>query len=65
VLGDTAQLGYGGMLGGTLHNPNTGFELDMNLTYRMRPSRVVEGLLYPDFLYLINMTWNDRFLSRE
>jgi len=53
------------MLGGTLHNPNTGFELDMNLTYRMRPSRVVEGLLYPDFLYLINMTWNDRFLSRE
>jgi len=64
VLGDASRFGYGGILGGTVRSPSTGFEVGMNLTYRLRPSRAIEGVLYPDYLYMMNFTWNDRFVSR-
>ena len=65
ILNDSTLFG-GGLLGGvTFRSIRRGFELDLNITYRMRPSRAIEELLFPDFLFLLNLTWNDLFFSRK
>jgi hypothetical protein len=38
---------------------------DLNLTYRMRPSRVVEELLHPDIIASPGLSYSDVFRSRE
>jgi TolB-like protein len=65
LLNDSLMFGYGLLGGVTFRNIKRGFEMDLNVTYRMRPSRAVEELLYPDLVVLLNLTWNDLFVSRE
>ncbi len=65
MLNDTFQPGYGALAGITFRNVRRGFDVDLNLTYRQRPSRVVEGLLYSDLMALMNVTWNGVRVTRE
>ncbi len=65
MLNVSTGCGYGLLAGITSRNSTKGFDLDLNFTFRMRPSRAVENLLYPDFLFLLNLTWNDVYISRE
>ncbi len=65
LLNDSVQAGYGALAGITFRNVRSGFDADLNLTWRKRPSRVVEGLLYTDLMALINLTWNGVRLARE
>ena len=53
--------GYGGLGGMTLRFPSIGLDIDLNATYRMRPSRILSGVLYPDFLILMNASWSGVF----
>jgi hypothetical protein len=61
----TISLGYGGLGGITLRFPKAGLDIDLNATYRMRPSRIVPGALYPDFLVLLNVNWNGVFIKNR
>lgn len=65
VLKDSPQMGYGALVGITFRSVRRDFDVDLNLTWRQRPSRVVEGLLYTDLMALINVTWNGLKVSRE
>ncbi len=65
VLNDSIMLGYGILGGITFRIVEWHCDLDMNLTYRMRPSRVAEELLYPDFICLLSVSFNDVFCSRN
>jgi len=62
LLNDSHNLGFGILSGITFRSGN--FDIDINISYRLRPSRMVEELLYPDFNVLIILTWNDVFISR-
>ena len=53
--------GYGALGGMTLRFPTIGLDIDLNATYRMRPSRILPGALYPDFLILMNASWSGVF----
>lgn len=65
LLNDSAQWGYGVLGGMTFRIVKWHCDLDLNLTYRRRPSRVVEELLYPDFIAAIGLSFSDLFRSRE
>jgi len=65
LLNDSSLFGYGLLSGFTIRNNKRGIELDLNVTYRMRPSRAVEELLYKDLVILVNLAWYDLFLSRQ
>jgi TolB-like protein len=64
-LGDSAKTGYGLLGGMTFRIVRWHCDLDVNLTYRMRPSRVVENLLYPDFITLVGVSFSDPGRSRS
>ncbi len=57
----TLTPGYGGLGGMTLRFPTIGLDIDLNATYRMRPSRILSSVLYPDFLILMNASWSGVF----
>jgi len=63
LLNESHNLGFGILSGITFRSGN--FDIDINISYRLRPSRMVEELLYPDFNVLIILSWNDVFISRE
>jgi len=65
VLNDSTDFGLGVLGGITFRSLRRGFDVDLNLTWRQRPSRVVEGVLYSDLLALINLTWNGLWVRRE
>ena len=65
LSGSSPKFGYGILSGLTYRFLKSGIEIDFNLTYRQQPSRSVEGFLFPTTLMLINVTFNDVFLSRE
>ena len=58
-------MGFGALTGVTFRNVRRGFDVDLNLTWRQRPSRVVEGLLSTDLMALANLTWNGVRVTRE
>jgi len=64
-LGDTDNLGLGAMGGITFRVKNWGLDIDLNFTYRRRPSRIVEGVLFNDYIILLSGTLSDLFLSRK
>jgi TolB-like protein len=58
---------YGlGVLGGvTLRIIDWGLDVDLNLTYRRRPSRIIEDTMYKnDVLFNIDFTWNNTGAAR-
>jgi TolB-like protein len=65
IFGDSGGVGYGAVGGITIRVVEWKLDIDLNATYRMRPSRVVEGMMYSDILLLLNLNLNDRFLSRK
>jgi TolB-like protein len=65
LLDGTPTLGFGALLGISWRKIEPSFETDLNLSYRLRPSRVVESLMIPQLAVMMNFCWNDRFGSRE
>ncbi len=63
LLDGTANYGFGGIAGATLRFIPAGLDFDVNVSYRFRPSRVVAGLLYPDFVLLFIVTKNGVFMK--
>ena len=61
----TDQLGYGGMAGFTWLFPESGWEIDFNINYRLRPSRVLQGELYPDSLWSVGVSKEGIFMRRK
>jgi len=59
------QFGYGILGGLTYRFLKSGIEIDFNLTHRQQPSRSVEGFMFPNTLFLFNVTFNNVFLSRK
>jgi hypothetical protein len=64
LLNDSCQFGYGIMGGLTFRIIGLGMDIDINVTYRVRPSRVVEEVMYPEIIGLINFSFNNLFISR-
>ena len=64
-LNDSVQPGYGVPAGLTFRFLRAGLDLDLNFTWRQRPSRVVEGLLYSDLMVLMNLTRNGLRIQRK
>jgi len=65
LLNDSLQPGYGLLAGMSFRSVRQAFDLDLNLTWRKRPSRVAEGLLYTDLVALMNLTWSGVRLTRR
>jgi len=59
------QVGFGALGGLTLLFPGTGWSLDLNMTYRERPSRVVIGELYPSFLWSLSVSREGIFFGEH
>ncbi len=64
-LNDSSLLGYGAMGGFTFRIIPWGLDIDLNVSYRLRPSRAIEELLYRDLLLLLSVSLNDVFISRD
>jgi len=64
-LEDSSRFGFGVLAGVSFRSLARGFDADLNLSWRQRPSRVVEGLLYTDLTALMNLTWNGLRIRRE
>lgn len=64
-LAGSAELGYGVLGGFTFRIPKAGLDIYFNLTHRKRPSRLVEGYMYPDYLFMLNISKKGIALSRD
>ena len=64
-LNDSSQFGYGALGGVTFRIIPWGMDIDFNISYRLRPSRMVEECLYTDILTLLTVSFNDVWISRE
>ncbi|MDA3938228.1 MAG: hypothetical protein PF693_02820 [Spirochaetia bacterium] len=65
VFNDSRNAGFGGMGGITFRIPGWGLDIDLNFTYRKRPSRVIEGIMFTDYIFLLSGTLSDVFISRN
>lgn len=65
MLNGEMNFGYGALGGITLSNIDWGFDFNLNVSYRLRPSRILEGEMYPGTLLLFSFVWNDVFVSRD
>jgi len=61
--GGSTTFGLGGMCGATIRILDWGMDIDFNLTYRQRPSYLIPGRLYNDFMFLVNLSWNGMFVK--
>ncbi len=64
VLGSSGHNGLGAMGGLTFRFAKIGLDIDLNFTYRKRPSRVIGDVMYDDYIILLAGTLSDKFLSR-
>ena len=64
-MNDSSLFGYGAMGGLTFRFIPWGMDIDFNISYRLRPSRMKEEFLYKDFLILLSFSLNDLWISRE
>jgi hypothetical protein len=62
-LNDTNNFGYAGIGGLTCRLIDFGIDIDLNASYRSRPSRIIEGFLYPEWVVTFNISFNDLFVS--
>jgi TolB-like protein len=65
LLEYTPGFGYGAVVGTTFRIIPQGIDFDVNLSYRMRPSYVIAGLQYPDFMLLFTVSWSNVRISRK
>ncbi len=64
VLGSSGNTGLGALGGLTFRFARIGLDIDLNFTYRKRPSRVIEDVMYEDYIILLAGTLSDKYLSR-
>ncbi len=64
VLGSSGNTGLGAMGGLTFRFARIGLDIDLNFTYRKRPSRVIEDVMYEDYIILLAGTLSDKYISR-
>jgi TolB-like protein len=67
LLEGTTSFGYGGLAGATFRIPGTGWagwDLDVGVSYRQRPSRNVAGVLVPEFIPTVRLSKTGSFASR-
>jgi hypothetical protein len=64
MLGSDVKFGIGGTAGISLRVIDWGLDFDLNLTYRKRPSRFIDGEILDEFIPLISITKNKTFMSR-
>ncbi len=62
---EDTTFGYGILAGITKRYLKSGIDLDINFTYREQPSRMVNDFLFAKSYLMINITFNDLFLSRD
>jgi len=65
ILNESLDLGYGVLGGVTFRVLKWKLDIDLNVTYRKKPSRVVEGMMRDDVYVSFILNLNDVFLSRE
>jgi len=65
LLNESLDFGYGAMGGVTFRVLKWKLDIDLNVTYRKKPSRVVEGMMRDDVFVSLIFNLNDVFLSRE
>ena len=65
LLNESINFGYGFLGGITLRVINWGLDIDINFTYRRKPSRVIEGMMRDDLFLMVIFNLNDVFISRE
>jgi TolB-like protein len=65
LLDNVQSLGYGGVVATTIRIIPWGLDIDVNLSYRFRPSYVIAGLMYADFGMLTTISLNNKFISRK
>jgi TolB-like protein len=63
-LGDTDSFGYGMVGGVTLRAFPRKMDIDLNASYRLRPSRVLEGIMYPEWVVTVGTSWNGILRTR-
>lgn len=63
-LDEKMDFGFGGTGGLSLRIPDWGLDLDVNLTYRRRPSRIVPGEILQEIIPLVIITKTNTFISR-
>jgi TolB-like protein len=65
LLNQSANFGYGILGGMTFRVPDWGFDVDLNCTFRMRPSRIIEGMMVPQTIMFLNFNLSNVFLKRQ
>jgi len=65
LLNESTRFGYAFLGGVSFRIIKRSLDIDLNFSYRVRPSRVVEGEMVTDPVVLFNMSWNDLWVSRE
>jgi len=65
LLNESINFGYGFLGGITLRVINWGLDIDINFTYRRKPSRVIEGMMRDDLFLMVIFNLNDVFITRE
>ena len=65
LLNESLDLGYGVLGGVTFRVLKWKLDIDLNVTYRKKPSRVVEGMMRDDVYVSLILNLNDVFFSRE
>jgi len=65
LLNESLDFGYGVLGGVTFRILKWKLDIDLNVAYRNKPSRVVEGMMRDDIFFSLIFNLNDVFLSRE
>ncbi|MFP4267236.1 MAG: hypothetical protein ACLFQW_04515 [Spirochaetaceae bacterium] len=64
-LSESSLLGYGFLGGVTFRIIPWKLDIDLNVSYRLRPSWSIEEFLYQDYLIMLGFSLNDVFIARE
>jgi len=64
-LNESTRLGYAILGGVSLRSITLGMDFDLNFSHRVRPSRVAEEVMVTDPIVLINLSWNDLWITRK
>lgn len=64
-MSDETKKEIGGTGGLTLRSLDSGFEFDLNVTYRKQPSRFIEGGAFEQYVGAVTLTKRNLFLNRQ
>jgi TolB-like protein len=64
-LTSSVDFGFGAMGGLTFRIIPWGLDIDLNLAYRQKPSRSIEGAIFNDVILFLDFSLNGAFMSRN